>query len=300
MTYFTPERKYYRGQLVGDPAQVVQQTFPWQSVTLDILPSDGQVPAWSGALQKYIPITLPTGSGSGDVTGPASSTLDNIALFADATGKVIKDSGVQLSSKQNADATLTALAGLDNTLGLLEQIGPDLFAKRAIGVAAPTDIPSRADGDGRYLLASSYAPIELPTWTVGSQANPNTSLVTITNSSLALGVGWYRVQWTITYGSDASTTGSWFSVGGTAAHSYFSAVVQASASTGDNPIGVAFTSYNAGTPTTSTRTPSPVNVAVIDLLIKTTAAGTVFARFASEVAGSNITVVNVAAVALRM
>jgi hypothetical protein len=33
------------------------------------------------------------GTGSGDVSGPASSTTDNIAVFADETGKVLKDGG---------------------------------------------------------------------------------------------------------------------------------------------------------------------------------------------------------------
>lgn len=37
------------------------------------------------------------GGGSGDVTGPASSTADNLASFADTTGKVIQDSGISSS-----------------------------------------------------------------------------------------------------------------------------------------------------------------------------------------------------------
>ena len=41
------------------------------------------------------------GGGSGDVVGPVSSTDNNIVLFNGATGKLIKDSGVQLSTIQN-------------------------------------------------------------------------------------------------------------------------------------------------------------------------------------------------------
>lgn len=41
------------------------------------------------------------GGGTGDVTGPGSSTDNNVALFSGATGKVIKDSGKKLSEFQD-------------------------------------------------------------------------------------------------------------------------------------------------------------------------------------------------------
>lgn len=54
------------------------------------------------------------------------------------------------SAFQSADATLTALAGLNATVGLIEQTGADTFVKRAIGATNGGDILTRSDADGRY------------------------------------------------------------------------------------------------------------------------------------------------------
>lgn len=71
----------------------------------------------------------------GAVTGPASSTADNIALFDGTTGKLIKDSGTALSAKVDANASITgdtkAKITFDNK-GLVTA-GADL---------ADTDIPN--------------------------------------------------------------------------------------------------------------------------------------------------------------
>lgn len=51
------------------------------------------------------------------------------------------------------DATLQALSGLDAAAGLVEQTGPDGFAKREIGAGSPASIPTRGDADARYAAA---------------------------------------------------------------------------------------------------------------------------------------------------
>jgi hypothetical protein len=91
-----------------------------------------------------------------DATLVQPSDWNDDHVVADGSLTIAATSGLQtaLDAKQTGDATLTALAGLDSTAGLVEQTGADTFTKRALGVAASTDVLTRADGDSRFATAA--------------------------------------------------------------------------------------------------------------------------------------------------
>ena len=114
--------------------------------------SHGHAIADVTALQSALDGKSASGHGHAisDVSG-LQSALDGkaAASHAHAVGDV---TGLQtaLDGKQPLDGTLTAVAGLNSTAGLVEQTGADAFTKRAIGAASATDILTRAAGDARY------------------------------------------------------------------------------------------------------------------------------------------------------
>jgi hypothetical protein len=58
------------------------------------------------------------GGGTGDVVGPASSGTDNIPLFADTTGKVIKDSGISLDGVVTTDGNPAGVSPIASGSGV--------------------------------------------------------------------------------------------------------------------------------------------------------------------------------------
>lgn len=83
-------------------------------------------------------VTPSAGGGSGDVVGPASATNSNVVLFDGTTGKLIKDSGANLSSYlltataattyQPLDGDLTAIAALAGTTGLVRKTAANTYS----------------------------------------------------------------------------------------------------------------------------------------------------------------------------
>jgi|PlaIllAssembly_1097288.scaffolds.fasta_scaffold00017_6 hypothetical protein len=66
--------------------------------------------AGDAAAGKYLKASgawdVPSGTGTGDVVGPSSSTDGNVVFFDGVTGKLIKDSGLTLSGSNTGDVTL--------------------------------------------------------------------------------------------------------------------------------------------------------------------------------------------------
>jgi hypothetical protein len=141
--------------------------------------------------------------------GLGSAALQPSSAF-DAAGSAAAAQAAAIAASQPLDADLTAIAGL-STNGLVERTGAGTAAIRAIGVAASTDVPTRADADGRYLTPFAYS--LLPAWTVGTQATTSVTMTDVTNTELTVaGAGMYEFEYRVTYDANATTTGAGFTV----------------------------------------------------------------------------------------
>lgn len=123
---------------------------------------------------------------AGIAAAGAQQTADIANGAATSAQQAADAANANADTRQPADATLTALAALDATSGLVEQTGANAFAKRPIGIGTAASIPTRSDSDGRYVLQDVG-----PTWTLatGTKSRATFDTGTVTLPDLAQRVG---------------------------------------------------------------------------------------------------------------
>jgi len=81
----------------------------------------------------------------GDVVGPASSTNNNVAVFDGTTGKLIKDGGATLASKQDQDNLLDSISTLSSNGIIVRQNANDAETRSIVAGSAKITV---SNGDG--------------------------------------------------------------------------------------------------------------------------------------------------------
>lgn len=100
-------------------------------------------------------------AGSGDVVGPASSVLNQFALFADTTGKLLKASSHALDGSGNELLKFASVASAVNevTISNAATLGPPII--EATGGDTNIGLWLRSKGTGKYFFGSGDAGIDV-------------------------------------------------------------------------------------------------------------------------------------------
>lgn len=160
----------------------------------DVQAYDADLAALAGltsAADKGIQFTGSGTAGTFDLTtagkallddADASAQLDTLGVSAfaktildDANAAAVRTTiGVDTTSFQPIDATLTALAALDNTAGVLAQTGSDTFARRTITGTSPVSVSNGTGASGN------------PTISVGDASDTAKGIVELATSAEAI------------------------------------------------------------------------------------------------------------------